>query len=231
MKKIFGFLLKFWSKDDNENNSQRRLIMICLVFGLILSLIEIYIVNDWFGKVVLSGFSGLVLLSLFFAYRNSLLLGRVVAPVAGFAVITLFVYGNGIHDEAIGGYYLVLMFAALLLGDAGLIFFGILSTLTIVTIGSAEYNGWITTRFGNLTDLFTIITSALFMLGTTLVLHHMILLLNREAANARNSEKAQLAANESLRRSEAQLESRVTGRTAELRNANEKMQTQLLQIK
>ena len=179
---------------------------------------------------MLSVFSVLVLLSLVFAYRNSLSLGRVVVPVAGFAVITLFVYGNGIHDEAIGGYYLVMMFGGLLLGDTGLTFFGVLNTLAIVSIGFGEYQGWISTRFVNLTDPYTIITSALFMLSTTLVFHYMVLLVNREAENARDSEKAQLVANESLRRSEAQLESRVIGRTSELRLANDKMLEQLEKI-
>lgn len=230
MKKILRSLRTSSNDSGNEKNSQRRLIIVCLVIGLVLVLIEIYIVTALFEKVMLSVFSGLVLLSLFFAYRNRLLFGRVVVPVAGFAIITLFVYSNGIHDEAIGGYYLVMLFAGLLLGNAGLIFFGILNTLAIVSIGLAEYNGWISNRFVNLTDVSTIITSAMFMLGTMLVFRYMVLIVNREAKNARDSEKAQLIANEALRRTEAQLESRVIERTAELNLANNKMLEQLEKI-
>ena len=231
MKKIFGFFRKKLRANENGNHDQRRLIIILLIAGLILTLIQLYIVTDYYyGRIALFSFLGLLLVSLFLAYRNSLFLSRVVVPIAGFGVITLFVSGNGIHDEAMGGYYLVLIFAGLLLGNTGLIFFGILNTVAIISIGFAEYNGWISTRFGNLIDVPTIATSVMFMLSTTLVFYYMILRLNHEAQNAHNSEKAQLTANEDLRKLQADLEKRVDSRTTELQTANTKMKAQLQQI-
>jgi|GEM_PF-4106677 len=230
MKKIIRLLHKILYFQHREKYDQRSLVMIFLLFSFALSLIEAQFVTDFYNKLILYAFAGLAFVSLLFAYRNILFPGRLIAPTAGFAVITFFVYSNGIYDEAVGGYYLFLVVAGLLLGDKGLIFFGILSACVILGIGFAEYNGWIVTRFRGLVHPFTFATVSMFMLGTTLALHYLILLLNREAENAHKSEKAQLATNEKLRRLQAELEERVNDRTAELRIANEMMQEQLEQI-
>jgi diguanylate cyclase (GGDEF)-like protein len=231
MEKIIRIGRKILYDSIARNDNQRRLIMILLICSLALSLLEANIVVDPMDETLLYIFSGLALVSLIFAYRNILVPGRVVTPLAGFALITVFVYENGIHDESLGGYYLLLMIAGLLLGDAGSILFGLLSTSAIIWIGFAEYYGRITSRFGPLTDLSEIITTALLMLGTTLVLHYIVLRLNLEAENAHKSENAQLAANEDLRKLQAELEERVAHRTSELQALNTKMSEKLKENK
>ncbi|MGC1376064.1 MAG: diguanylate cyclase [Anaerolineales bacterium] len=232
MEKIIRFLRQiFYLRYEHEKDNQRLLVVFFLMFSLALSLLELNIVTDAIYQTILYGFSGLLLLSLVFATRNILLPGRIVASVAGFAVITVFVYINGTHDVTVDGYYLILIAGGLLIGDTGLILLGALSAVAIVGIGFAEYNRWIVTRFGAMTTPASITTTALFMLGTTLGIHYMIQRLNREAENARDSENAQLAANKALRNLQIELEERVELRTAELQAANAKMKAQLQQIK
>lgn len=230
MGKINRFLRRILYFIRKEKYDQRSLVMIFLFFSFVLSLIEAQFLTLLHYKMVLYAFAGLAFVSLLCALRHILFPGRLVAPFVGFAVITFFVYDNGIYDEATGGYYLFLVVAGLLLGDRGLIFFGVLSTAAILGIGFAEYNNRISSRFGDLVEPATIITISMFMLGTTLALHYMTVLLRREAENAYKSERAQLAANEDLRKLQAELEERVQDRTADLQVANEMMQTQLEQI-
>ncbi len=230
MKKIVHIAQKILYESSTKNDNRRRLIIVLLFCSFILSVLEASIMDNAEDRALLYSFAGLTLISLVFAYRNILLPGRVITPLAGFALVTAFVYTSGIHDEAIGGYYLLLMIAGLLLGDNGSIFFGFLSAAAIVSIGVAEYNGWILSRYGRLTDPSEIVTTAMLMLSTTLVLHYVVFRLNQEAKNAHQSEKAQLAANEDLRKLQAELEERVAHRTAELQAANEGMSKQLQEI-
>jgi len=230
MSKIGLFLQDALYINVAKKDNQRSLIIVFLLFALALSLIESVIVEDPAERWMLYGFSGLMFFSLLLAYRNVLLPGRVLAPLGGFMVITIFLVDNGIRDEALGGYYLVLMVAGLVLGDAGLIFFGSLSTLGIVVIGYMEYEGWIVSSDGRLTDPSVILTSALFMLGTVLALHFLVRLLHQEAGSAHKNELAQQAANEDLRSLKSELEERVNQRTAELQSLNEKMTSQLQEI-
>jgi diguanylate cyclase (GGDEF)-like protein len=218
-----------WSNKKNDN--QRRLIIILLIFGFCFGIIEGSITINNGDRILIYIFAVLSLLFLVFAYRNILWPGRIIAPAVGFTLITTFLCEHGIHDEAIGGYYLLLMIAGLLIGDSGSFLFGTLSTCVISIVGIAEYQGWLPSIPHRLTDPFGIVTAALLMLSTTFVLHYIVVRLRHEVENAHLSEQAQLAANEDLRQLHSQLEERVALRTAELRAANQEMSQQLEEIK
>ncbi len=218
---------------SHKNDNQRKLIIILTAFGFLLTLFEAFIAVELKNQLLLYGFAGVLLLACLCAYKNILFIGSVVAPLIAFAMVTIFVYDNGIHDEAIASYYLLLIIAGLLLGDIGSIIFGTLSTIAIALIGFAQYNNMLPHHHQliPLTDHNEIITSALLMLSTTLVLQYLVSRLHREATNAHESEQAQLTANESLRQLQAELEQRVENRTAELQMANQEMSKQLEEIK
>lgn len=231
MGKLIRIGQSFFQWSNQKKDNQRRLIIVLLTLSFCLGLIEGTIINTLRYKVLLYGFAGLSLLSLIFAHRNILWPGRVVTPVVGFTLVTIFIYEQGIHDESIGGYYLLLMVAGLLIGDAGSIAFGALSTLAIVTLGIAEYLGLTPVTPKRMMDPFEIVTTAILMAGTTAILHYIVLQLQHEAQNAHKSEQAQLIANENLRQLQAELEERVELRTAELQAANQEMVQQLEEIR
>jgi len=230
MNKPTGLFHKLLYNDGKDSINRRGLLIILLTVVLPIGLLETAFNDSLTDRLVLISFTVVTAASLVLALRNILLPGRVLVPVAGFVVITLFVFWNGIHDEAVGGYYLMLVFSGLLLGDRGLLLSGTMNALAILSIGSAEHNGWIVTPLGQMTELNTIFTSSLFMLCTTLALHYLLLLLNHEARNARENALAELVANEQLRDLQVQLENRVSDRTSELQAANEKMMGQIEQI-
>lgn len=108
--------------------------------------------------------------------------------------------------------------------------FGILSTLAVTAIGVAETSGWITTRFGHLTEPSTVGTVAFFLLGTTLALNYLVVRFNRAATEAHRNESAQIKANEKLRELRAVLEERVEERTSELDVSNQQLKIQLERV-
>jgi diguanylate cyclase (GGDEF)-like protein len=232
MEKLIRIGQSFFQWSNQKNDNQRRLILVLLALSFCLGIVEAGIITTERYKLLMYGFAGLSLISLIMAYRRVLWPGRILTPVAGFTLVTIFIYEQGIHDESIGGYYLLLMVAGLLIGDAGSLLFGALSTFAIVAIGIAEYLNLtpaLPTR--RLSDPFEIATTAILMLGTTAVLHYIVLQLQHEAENAHTSEQAQLVANNSLRELQAELEKRVELRTAELQAANQEMTQQLEEIR
>ncbi len=217
MHKLLQIRKKIHYNNSFKNDNQRKLIIILLVCCLMMSLFEASITPTPRYQLLLYGYSVFLALSLIFAYHNFLFPGRLLSQVAGFILITIFVYDRGIHDESIGGYYLLLMIAGLILGNKGSIFFGLLSTISVISIGFAEYFGLLPNRLVPIVDPNEVITAALMMLGTTLVLHYIVVRLHREAESAH-------AANQSLLELKADLEKRVEMRTAELQDANQQLQ-------
>jgi diguanylate cyclase (GGDEF)-like protein len=226
LKRIFHLL----DKSGNEHEDQRRLHLTFLVIGLIIVLVSSPLTLRAVGASIYFGFIGLLIISLALAYMNQLWLTKVITPLAAFLLVTRLVYGGGIHDDAVGGYYFILLIAGLMLGQRAMLLFGVLSTLAIIAIGLAETSGLIVTRFGPLTERMTIATTAFFMLATTLALNYLVVRLNRAASDAKRNESAQIKANEELRELQAVLEERVEQRTSELDFSNQQLTMQFERV-
>ena len=217
-------------RSGNEHEDQRRLHMTFLLVALIILLVSSPLTLEAVGANIFWGFIGLLVIVLAFVYMNQLSPAKVITPLAGFMLTTRLMYGGGIHDDALGGYYFILIIAGLMLGQRALLLFGVMSALAVIAIGVAETSGLITTHFGPLTEPITIITTAFFILGTTFGLNYMIVRLNRAARNAQGNESAQIKANEELRELQAVLEERVDQRTSELDFSNQQLMVQLERI-
>src|SRR4026208_219353 len=160
LNRIFHLL----DKSGNEHEDQRRLHLTFLVVALSIILVTSPMTLRAVGTSIYFSFIGLLLISLAFVYMDKLWPARAIAPLAGFMLITRLIYGGGIHDDALGGYYFILMVAGLMLGQRAALLFGVLSTVAILVIGLAETSGLIMTRFGPLTERTTVATAASFML-------------------------------------------------------------------
>lgn len=226
LKRIFHLL----DKSGDEHEDQRRLHLTFLIVALIIFLFSSPLTLTAVGKYIFFGFIGLLLISLAFTYLHQLWPARVITPLAGFLLITRLIYVGGIHDDALGGYYFILMVAGLMLGQRALLVFGVMSTLAVIAIGLAETSGLITTRFGPLTERITIATTAFFILGTTLALNYLVVRLNRAASDAQRNESAQIKANEELRELQGVLEERVKQRTSELDFSNQQLTMQFERV-
>ena len=228
---MFKRISRLLNRSGSEPEDQRSMHLAFIVAALIILTVSAPLALGVVGPAEFFGSIGLLLLSLFFAVRGQLWPARVITPLGGFLLITRLVYASGVHDEAIGGYYFILIIAGLLLGQRALNIFGAMSALAVLIIGYAETNGLITTRFGGLTEPITVITTAFLLLATTFGLNYMVLRLNRAVQAARINEAAQVQANLELRALEEELEQRISDRTAELDASNQKLLEQLDHIK
>ncbi len=226
LKRIFHLL----DKSGNEHEDQRRLHLTFLVVALSIILVSSPMTIKAVGAPIHFGFISLLLISLALAYLNQLWLTKVITPLAAFMLVTRLVYGGGIHDDAVGGYYFILLVAGLMLGQRAMLLFGVLSTLAVIAIGLAETSGLIVTHFSPLTERMTIATTAFFLLGTTLALNYLVVRLNRAASDAQRNESAQIKANEELRELQAVLEERVEQRTSELDFSNQQLMMQFERV-
>jgi len=230
---MFKQLVRRIAKNPNtKNKDERRFIIVILLFTNIAVFILSTFKTGTFGSIkpILIGFNIVGIISLFFAFWNILQPARIIIPIAGFIVVTLLIYMGGIHDDAIGGYYLLLIFDALLLGQWGLIIFSLLNIVAIILIGIAETSGIITTHFGPLTDPSTIISSVFLMIAASLTLFFFVNYLSRMIEIASRNEQKQIRTNRDLNKLKIILEQRVKDRTAELQALFASMQDLVITI-
>ncbi len=220
------FIRHFVKPRAVENKDDRRFIMVILTFTTIADLFFSTFNTGTFGSIkpILIIFIILAVVSFLFAFWNVLQPARVIIPIAGFITVTLLLCMGGIHDDAIGGYYFLLIFTAFLLGRRGLLINGFLNTAAILLIGFAETNGLITTHFAPLTDPSTIISTAFFMVAATLTLYFFVNHLKAMIEIAHRNEQEQNRANRGLKKLKSTLEQRVKDRTAELQALFSSMQ-------
>ena len=212
------FIRRIVKNSNTENKDERRFITVILIFTIIAGLFFLTFDSGTFSSIkpILIVFTIVEVISLLFAFWNILQPARIIIPISGFIVVTLLIYMGGIHDDAIGGYYFLLIFVAFLLGRWGLLTFGFLNTGAIIIIGIAETSGRITTHFGPLTDPLTVITSAFFMIAASLTLYFFVTRLSRMIEIAHRNEQKQLRTNQDLNKLKTILEQRVKDRTSEL---------------
>ncbi len=215
---IANLLRKILIPPNTDTKTDRRFVIVILVFSIISSLFFISFDTGTFGSIrsILIVMTILEVISLLFAYWNLLLFARIVLPNAAFVAFTLLLVYGGVHDDSLGGYYLLLIFAAFLLGRWGLLFFGLLNTIAIFIIGMAETSGKLITHFGPLTDPSTIFTTAFFMAAVSLALFFFVTHLSNMIQLARKNEQKQIRTTRDLKKLKKVLEQRVMDRTAEL---------------
>jgi diguanylate cyclase (GGDEF)-like protein len=230
---VSNFLRKLLKTPLAENNDDRKLIIVVntvlIIGGLVYMIFKPGLFNTL--KYVIFVVTVLLFITLIFAFMSYLQPTRLIISVAGFSVVTYLISIGGIHDDAIGGYYFLLILCTLFFGRKGLVFFGLLNTLAILAVGLADVNGLITTNFSPLTDPTTVITSAFLMGISSLTLFFFINRLTNMVEVARQKEQSLAETNRELNELRAILEQRVLDRTSDLQSSNKKLKTQLKKIK
>ena len=133
----------------DRNQDDRTLIIVIIVFLLITGLIFMTFTGSGQFSIrpILIVFTIIEVITLLLAYWGILQPAKIIVSVAGFIVVTVFISIGGIHDDSIGGYYILLILTTLLFGRRGLLILGTLNTIAIVTVGLMEVNGVLTTHF------------------------------------------------------------------------------------
>lgn len=231
---MFNQFIHRQSKNSHSKNiDDRTLIIAILIFSIVGSLIVMNLKTGSFLTIrpIIIGLTIIEIIVLVMAVLGNLIPAKTIMPIAAYIVFTLLIFYGGIHDDAIGGYYFLLIFATLLLGRKGLLIFGFLNTAAIIIIGIAETGGIIATRFGPLTDPSTVITTAFFMIAAALTLYFFITRLAQMVEISRENEQKMVEINRVLEELQTVLEQHVADRTAALQSTNKKLKTKLKVIK
>ncbi len=230
MKNIFANIFKKYVVEKQDDRS-----LIIAVNSFLIVFASLYVIGKSGPfttiRLILLFVIIIEIIAMFFAVRNILQPARVTISILGFITVTILISIGGVHDDAIGGYYCLLILNTLFFGRKGLFISGLANTTAILVIGLAETSGLITTHFGPLSDVLTVVTTAFFMLLSTLVLSFFISRLTQMIETARTNEQYQIKANLDLTELKIALEQRVKDRTSDLQAMNLKQKVQLTEIK
>lgn len=178
------------------------------------------------GRTVLSVMMVLILIGIILAYKVSLKPAQIITTVSVYLAMTYFLYdGNGIHDASITAYISVVILSGLLLGEVGVIIFGILTTASLALIGYAEYFGWLQpTEYSGLFEPIDINLIWFLHFAVSVLLYYFVRRFSRLANEARESAKAFSITNKELSALRDTLQDRADKRTANLENQNVSLQ-------
>ncbi len=194
-----------------------------LATGLAVLLFGLF--HNVLGRNMLVVAMSLVATSIVLAYFNYLKPASIITVTSAFLILTFFLYeGDGMHDASITAYSAVVILSGLLLGEAGVIFFGLLTTTSLIVLAYAEYAGLLINKYSGLVDLIDISVFWFLHLATSITVYILVRRLSRIAAESQAREKAFADANKELFVLRDNLQNRVNQRTAILEEQNKNLQ-------
>jgi GAF domain-containing protein len=210
-------------KDPDFIRVTRTIMIIALLatlatFGLVLFLLPA--VNPNMRIVAISVVAATILLesvALLMVLRGSLVMVKVVVPVAFILTITIFsLTKHTFHDISILAFPFTIILAAFLQGRRLLV---ITTTLTVIAVGILGFLDWFDLSQSPLRDSTTLIdiTIGMIILGiSAVVLNLLVERLKATLAKVEATEQAEIRTNQELRSLQASLEQRVEERTLEV---------------
>jgi hypothetical protein len=147
---------------------------------------------------------------------------RLALPTLAYLIATYLVMINfGVRDTTVSLFPICIALAGLLLGRTGLITFALLSVITLLGVGYAEYSGQLVTPLSHYTSLITVVTAPTLLALTSLMIYLMADYLQRSLHQTRQHEKALAAQNQQLEAYRNTLETQVAERTRSAETARQ----------
>ena len=173
--------------------------------------------SDWatvYALAVITLMSGI---SLIFSYRTVLWPGKLLVPsITLIAVTFIAINADGLHDSAIVGFPIVIIFASLLLGQKAVPMATAFTILGIWTVAYFDFAGINPTEIAKETRLNDVIAVSALQIVAAGSLNGLMRRLNRAVEISRANEQAQIETNQELRELQSTLEERINERTSEL---------------
>lgn len=213
-----NWLKRLFSKDPAvEDRGFKQLIVTVLAVSLAGAVL---LVIAGISRPVMIVMSVLLLITLVLAWRDIALPGRFLSPLAGLLVFGFLMVSNyGIRDTAVVGITLIIVVATLLIGQGGMVVYGVLSLIFIVALGVAESAGVLQNAFSPYNTVADYIVVVIQLIILSVVLWLVVRRLNESLQQARRNEQAQMQANQELQALRASLQTQVDVSTAHLRAA------------
>lgn len=196
---------------------------IIFVIGLLVLLSGL--VHETLGKSILGGMLFFVALGFTLAYTNRLFPAQVITSLAIFVTLTFFlVEGEGLHDATMAGYTAVVIIAGLLLGEAGVLTFGFLSTVVLIILAYTESAEVFVPPSSGLYNSSDFNLVWVLHLAVSIIVFFLIRYLSSIAKKSMENEAILYSTNKELENLRDYLQKRIESRTQSLENQNQKLQ-------
>lgn len=205
-------------QDAASNKALVRNLSIVLIIASVLGIIADGIIAGNQNTIYL--LSPIILflgLSFWLNQRGKSRFARIFIPLLILIGVSSLLYvGGGSHDTITMAMTLVIIISGLFLGMNGLVIFGILTIIAMLSIVAGEISGLIINRFSFSSDLFDAILILITMSTIIFALRTLINQLSQGRIRAQKSEQEQATTNQELRQLQLSLEDRIAERTSEL---------------
>lgn len=177
-------------------------------------------------KVIIAGSIFLIAIGFAFAYKDRLFPAEIITSLVVFITSSYFlIEGEGVHDSSMAGYLAVVIVPGLLLGEAGALIFGVLSTLVLMSLSYAEAAGLFATPYTSFFDTKDYNTVWVLHLALSLLIFTVIRHFSAVTNKAQNNEQILHKANKELSELRDNLQRRIKSRTKNLEDQNQKLQS------
>jgi GAF domain-containing protein len=223
---------RFFESPEDQDPSFISLVRFILVFALTATVASaIAVAGSANSRALAITLAALVAaavvesVALFYTLRNKVVMAKAVVPAALTLMITIIALStNSIHDISVVAYPLIIVIATLLQGKRAIIVTLPLAVGAIILMGTLDMLGVTTAAVARKTGIDDIVAGCVLLVTTSGILNLMVSRLNRAVARAESNEKAQLEANQELKKLQVSLEQRVEDRTSELSQRGQELE-------
>lgn len=221
---MLNAIARFFESPEDKDPSFIKLTRNILIFTIIATIVSMVVVattsNTPGFAVTLAALAAsitLEVIAVLYTVRGKIMLTKALIPVALVITVTIIALNaNSIHDISIIAYPLIIVIATLLQGRRALFVTTPLVTGALILLAVMDMLGKTKSPIAYRTGIDDIAVGLVLLVSASGILNLLITRLNLAARKAEENERAQLEANEELRKLQASLEQRVQDRTSEL---------------
>lgn len=221
---MFTAISRFFESPEDKDQSFINLTRNILIFTIVATIISMVMVASTSNTpgfvVTLAALAASItfeIIALVYTLRGKIILTKALIPVALIITVTIIALNaNSIHDISIIAYPLVIIIAALLQGKRALFITTPLVIGAIALLGIMDMLGMTKSPIADRSGIDDIVIGMVLIASASGILNLLITRLNLATKKAEENERAQLEANEELRKLKTSLEQRVQDRTSEL---------------
>jgi predicted transcriptional regulator len=151
---------------------------------------------------------------LWFTYRNTLWVPRILVPLIAYGVTTYIIFTNAtIRDLAMFVYPIAILLSGMLIGEAGVVFSSMIITITVMILGYADITYMLSSEISQYNNVGNVLLLAIMQIITGSILYVTIKNLNRSLIRAQLSESEAAQRYQELQTVSASLEQQVEERS------------------
>ncbi len=225
----------FISPDDDEVSYIRLLHTILGVsgVGVLLIIVGLLITQPELGMpiYILIAVELVILAAIVLSIRKIHWPGKILIPLVTVAAVTVLAnLSNGMHDTSMAGFAAVIVIGGLMLGKQAIPFITFLTLIGISIVTYRDMNGLNDSFMAVKTGFDDLLVFTAIQLIIAASLNALMARLTAALQKSQENEKAQVQANEELRRLQSTLEEQITKHTLELEQRSHELSDRTVQL-